>query len=77
MILEGENQKVKRSVYRVTTEKVLFGIFGIIMIAKNKKNSIMKSKGEVLSPSKFPRYMMNVKIIKISHQKGLICPHKS
>ena len=41
------------------------GIFRIILTAQSKKISTVKSKEKDLSLSKFSRYLVNVKIIKI------------
>ena len=58
--------------YRVIFKKVLFGIFRIFLVSKEVKNFTRESKDQELSLSKFPWYLVDVKIIKIRHLKGHI-----
>ena len=59
--------------YQVILEKVSFGIFSIILVSKEEKNSSVESNDNMLSLSKFSWNLVIVKIIKIRHFKGHIC----
>ena len=54
-------------------EKVSFGIFSIILVSKEEKNSSVESNDNMLSLSKFSWNLVIVKIIKIRHFEGHIC----
>ena len=60
------------NIYRVIFKKVLFGGFRIFLVSKEVKNFTRESKDQELSLSKFPWYLVDVKIIKIRHLKGNI-----
>ena len=53
--------------YWVNQKKVLFGIFNIIKTAWDEIFFAIEIKGKVLSLSKFSRYLVMVKTVKIRH----------
>ena len=54
------------------SKKVSFGIFSIIKTTKNRNIATVKFIDKVPSLSKFSRYLVKVKIVKIRHLIGLI-----
>ena len=53
--------------YRVIHKKVSFGIFSIIKTAYDKKFFAIEILDKVFSLSRFSRYLVIVKIVKIRH----------
>ena len=53
VILRCVKLKLDVQKYRVILKKVLFGIFGIILVSKEEEKFTIESKDKGLSPSKF------------------------
>ena len=58
--------------YQAIHKMVSFCIFSIIKTALDKKIFAIEVRGKVLSLSKFLKYLVMVKIVKIRHQNGHI-----
>ena len=69
---EGGRESRRPDMISGEQKKVLFLIFSIIKTAWDKKFFAIEMKGKVLSLSKFSRYLVMFKTVKIRHQNGHI-----